>query len=93
MTLDLTAVNLPFFQIHLPEGFDLRPFVSARDVARTLEDLARNRPRFVVDTAPADIHSWHKVPLSAFPALAGYVAAHYRRVADPGMAAIYERLD
>ncbi len=77
---------------HLPEGFDLSPYVSAPDVDVVLEELDRRRPAFFVDTAPADIHEWHKVPLAAVPALERYVHAHYARVASPGGADVYRRL-
>lgn len=76
---------------HLPPGFDVTPNASARDVAQTLADLERNRPAYVVDTAPAGIHEWNKVPLAAFPALDRYLSGHYALVARPGGASVYRR--
>jgi 4-amino-4-deoxy-L-arabinose transferase-like glycosyltransferase len=87
-----TSVHMGNFDpAHLPDGFDLRPFRSERDIQRTLEDLERRRPAWVVDTAPADIHHWSRVPLSAFPELRAYLDAHYDLVADPAGAAVYRR--
>jgi hypothetical protein len=76
---------------HLPSDFDAAKHSSSLDVDRTVVDLEHNRPRFVVDTAPADIHEWSKVPLEKFPKLATYIAAHYQLVASPAGAAIYQR--
>lgn len=87
-----TSVHVGDFDpAHLPRGFDLAPFVSERDVRRTLEDLERNRPAWIIDTAPADIHDWSKVPLEVVPALARYVRERYARVARPGGADVYRR--
>ncbi len=87
-----TALHVGDFDPHhLPEGFDLRPHVSARDVALTLRDLEANRPAYVVDTAPSDIHEWHHVPLAVVPALRRYVDEHYAPVAVAGGAQVYRR--
>ncbi|HZZ85624.1 MAG TPA: hypothetical protein VFE30_13880 [Anaeromyxobacteraceae bacterium] len=76
---------------HLPPGFDAAAHRSDRDVRATLEDLERNRPAVFVDTAPADIHHWSRIPLSAFPELERYLRAHYAPVAAPGGAVVYRR--
>lgn len=87
-----TSVHVGDFDpAHLAPGADLSKYHSARDVARTLEDLERRRPAIVVDTAPANIHDWAKVPLASFPELDAYVRAHYALVASPGGAAVYRR--
>jgi 4-amino-4-deoxy-L-arabinose transferase-like glycosyltransferase len=87
-----TSVHMGNFDPgHLPQGFDVGPFESAVDVTRTLEDLETRRPAWVVDTAPADIHHWARVPLAKFPALEGYLLAHYRAVAAPAGAVVYRR--
>jgi hypothetical protein len=86
----MTAVHAGNFDpAHLPEGFDVRPFRSDADVRRTLEDLERRRPAWVVDTAPADIHHWSHVPLSAFPELQNYIHDTYTLVARPAGADVY----
>jgi 4-amino-4-deoxy-L-arabinose transferase-like glycosyltransferase len=88
----MTAVHAGNFDPgQLPEGFDVRPYRDSVQVQRTLEDLEVRRPRWVVDTAPADIHYWARVPLGAFPELDGYVLAHYSLVAKPSGAAVYVR--
>lgn len=87
-----TSVHVGDFDPHhLPEGFDIAPHVSRRDVDLTLQDLEANRPAYVVDTAPADIHDWRHVPLAVVPPLRRYVQDHYVLVATPGGAAVYRR--
>src|SRR5262249_17030521 len=76
---------------HLQPGFDPSAHLSPRDVSRTLEDLKTYRPAVIVDTAPADIHDWSKIPLHKFPSLARYVEEKYRLVARSGGAAVYQR--
>jgi hypothetical protein len=44
-------------------------------------DLERNRPAFVVDTAPAGLHGWDRYPLAGFPRLRDFVKAGYDAVA------------
>ncbi len=90
----MTAVHMGNFDpADLPPGFDVAPFRSERDVAATLRDLEANRPGWVVDTAPADIHHWSRVPLEKFPSLRAYIDAHYSEVASPAGARVYRRRD
>jgi hypothetical protein len=87
-----TSVHMGNFDPHhLPADFDAAAHRSEVDVERTIHDLEQNKPPWIVDTAPADIHDWSKVPLSKFPELADYVATHYDLVATPGGAAVYHR--
>jgi len=76
---------------HLPEGFDLSPYVSERDVEILLGDLEAKKPVIFVDTAPSDIHDWARVPLRVVPRLQRYVEDHYALVARPGGSAVYQR--
>jgi 4-amino-4-deoxy-L-arabinose transferase-like glycosyltransferase len=76
---------------HIAPGFDLRPYLSRRDLDNTLDDFARRRPEVVVDTAPCDIHGWSKVPLSLFPELQRLLAERYRLVASPAGCPVYLR--
>lgn len=78
---------------HLPERFDFTPYLAQADVALALQDLERRRPAYAVDTVPANIHSWGKVPFETVPTLAAYVWRHYREVARPGGAIVYRRID
>jgi hypothetical protein len=75
----------------LPPGFDPRQHLSRRDVENTLRDLERNRVPVIVDTAPAGIHGWARMPLSAVPELRDYVGAKYHLAANPGGAQVYLR--
>ena len=87
-----TSVHMGNFDpAHLPEGFDVAPFESNVDIQRTLEDLEARRPAWVVDTAPADLHHWSRVPLAKFPALEAYLQSHYQAVAAPAGAVVYRR--
>jgi hypothetical protein len=76
---------------HVPDDFDPRPYVSARDVRQTIEDLERSGTRWVVDTAPSGLHRWARMPLSVAPALDEYVREHYELVATPADARVYRR--
>jgi len=82
-----------FDPAHLPVDFDPRRYRNEADVRRTLEDLGRGKPRWFVDTAPADIHHWSRIPLEAFPELDAYLQAHYVQVGSPAGAAVYRRKD
>lgn len=42
-----------------------------------LEDLDRNRPLVVVDTAPSGVHGFDRCPIGRYLALADHVARHY----------------
>jgi hypothetical protein len=44
-------------------------------------DLERNRPAFVVDTAPSGLHGWSRFPMREFKHLAAFVKASYDAVA------------
>jgi hypothetical protein len=76
---------------HLPREFDAASHRSDRDVKATLQDLETRKPRWVVDTATADIHGWSRIPLAAFPDLRAYVEGHYAEVARPAGARVLER--
>jgi 4-amino-4-deoxy-L-arabinose transferase-like glycosyltransferase len=77
---------------HLDDSIDLRRFRSDRDVRQTLDDLARRRPEWVIDTAPSDIHDWHRLPLSLLPDLEAAIEAGWEPLAaSPGGARILRR--
>jgi hypothetical protein len=69
---------------HLPDGIDMRPLVSSRQVRRVVEDLERRPAEWFVDTSPSDIHHWSRVPLSASPELESLVHRQYRLRAEVG---------
>jgi 4-amino-4-deoxy-L-arabinose transferase-like glycosyltransferase len=82
-----------FDPAHLPPGFDLSPHRSHRDIQATVQDLEVRRPEYVVDTAPADIHAWSRVPLAVVPEIASYVSSRYEEVARAAGAIVYRRRD
>ena len=89
-----TSVHIGNFDpAHLSDGFDPSLHRSEPDVAATLRDLDERRPAWFVDTSPAGIHHWDRIPLAAFPVLARYRDEHYVEVARPGGAAVYYRRD
>ncbi|MBS2023740.1 MAG: hypothetical protein JST92_15150, partial [Deltaproteobacteria bacterium] len=86
-----TSVQMGNFDpLHLAADFDPARTTSQRDVELALRDLQARRPRFVVDTAPADIHGWSKIPLEKFPSLDAFVQQHYALIGTPGGARVYE---
>ena len=78
--------------MQLPAGVQAARLRSPSDEAAFLFDLETRRAEWLVDTSTADIKHWSKLPLAALPSLAGYVAAHYRKVAFPGGATVYRRV-
>jgi hypothetical protein len=76
-----------FDATQLPEGFKVTP--SARDEAALIADLVGRSPEWFVDTSPADIKGWSKLPLSLLPRLQRTIAERYEPVASPGGAAVY----
>jgi len=82
-----------FDPAHLPASFDPAQHRAQRDIEATLEDLDKRRPSWFVDTSPAGIHLWDRIPLWAFPELARYRDEHYVEVARPGGAPVYRRRD
>jgi hypothetical protein len=55
------------------------------------EDLAARPPRFIVDTAPANIRGAEYTPISRFPRLEEIVASEYRYDTSINGIAVYER--
>jgi hypothetical protein len=56
-----------------------------------LEDLENRRPTLVLDTAAAGWKGYGKFPVERFPALKGYLAAHYKEQARIDGAVLYRR--
>ena len=86
-----TSLIGDFDPMHIPEGFDLRPYLSRRDLALTLADLESRRPEYFVDTTPSNLHGWSKIPLSLIPELERLVATDYEVVARPARCIVYRR--
>jgi hypothetical protein len=76
---------------HVSSGFDLRPYLSRRDLDATLVDFERRKPDYVVDTSPSNLHDWGKVPLSLFPELERLLAERYELVGTPARCLVYRR--
>jgi 4-amino-4-deoxy-L-arabinose transferase-like glycosyltransferase len=55
------------------------------------DDLAAHPPKYLIDTAPANIRGTEWTPISRFPRLQEFVASQYRYVVSINEIAIYER--
>lgn len=74
------ATRFPGFLRGFARGSNLPPNswdTSAAVWPALQEDLLRNPPALIVDTAPAGWSDFSMYPMSNYPALAGFVAAHY----------------
>ena len=58
-----------------------------------LSDLDSRRPALVIDTAAAGMKSYGKFPIRSFPALEGYLRAHYRPDGVVNGVVFYRRMD
>jgi hypothetical protein len=67
-------------RLQVPGGFE-----------QLLRDLEQNRAELFVDTAPANLHGWSNYPVSRYPRLAAYLAAHFSPEAVVDGAVIYRR--
>ena len=76
---------------HIDDRVDLRRFRSDRDTQLTMVDLKERRPEWIIDTAPANIHSWHKLPLSLLPDLESQIASGWKEVTRAGGARLLHR--
>jgi Dolichyl-phosphate-mannose-protein mannosyltransferase len=55
------------------------------------DDLDRHRPALFVDAAAAGWDGYDKFPVTRYPRLTAYLAAHYRKVAEVERVVIYRR--
>lgn len=58
-----------------------------------LDDLARRRPTWILDTAVAGWKGYGKFPMSRYGPFEAYVSAHYRKTASIDGAALLRRVD
>jgi hypothetical protein len=58
-----------------------------------LTDMEGNKPLYLVDTSPANIHDYGYFPLEAYPVLKQYVQDHYRLETTLDGVKLYRRLD
>jgi hypothetical protein len=70
---------------------DTRRFVRPEHWDLLMQDLARNRPTYLLDTSAAGIHHWRRFPLERFPRLAQFVEAHYGWIDSVQRVGIYRR--
>jgi MFS family permease len=70
---------------------DPSPNVVASAWKMLFDDLARRRPRFLVDPTPAGWDGYGLFPLARYPRLYAYVRAHYVERDHVGGVVIYER--
>jgi hypothetical protein len=88
------ATRFPQFLSGYPRGSGPAPLAwdTAADVwPLVVSDLERNPPALIVDTSSAGWSDF-TYPMSDYPLLGDYVAAHYRQVATVDGVAIYARV-
>lgn len=56
-----------------------------------MADLNTNKPRFFIDTSPANIHGYGQFPLSRYPQLQSYIEINYTKVENLEGVDVYER--
>ena len=79
--------NRNSLEAHGPQA----PGVVQRHWDLLFQDLERSRATFILDTAPAGIFRWDRYPLSDFPRLQAYVAAHYEDAGSVDQVRVYRR--
>jgi 4-amino-4-deoxy-L-arabinose transferase-like glycosyltransferase len=57
-----------------------------------MNDLDRRRATFVLDVAPAGLYGWNDFPVSDYPRLRDYLAAHFEHVDTVRRVRIYRRV-
>ncbi len=60
---------------------------------QVFEDLERHRPALLVDTAAAHLKFYGRFPISHYPDLDRYLAAHYRRESEVASVVLYRRCE
>jgi 4-amino-4-deoxy-L-arabinose transferase-like glycosyltransferase len=68
--------------VNVNPGRDTGRFIVPGSWDLLMSDLERNRPVYIVDTAPSGFSYWGKYPMSKYPRLREYVADHYRLEAN-----------
>lgn len=56
-------------------------------------DLEKNKPVYIIDTAPANLHDYKDFPITKYPRLHEYVQAHYKTDVIINHAIFYKRID
>jgi hypothetical protein len=77
---------------HITDDMDVRALRSRVDERWTLDDLARARPEWIVDTSPANLHSYGRLPMSLLPDLEAAIDVAYEPISlSPGGARVLQR--
>lgn len=58
-----------------------------------MSDLSKNRPTYIIDTAPAGIYRWQRYPLEDYPGLYEFVRRNYEPAGIVDRVQIYRRKD
>jgi hypothetical protein len=56
-----------------------------------MEDLERNKPVYIVDTTPANMHGYKNFPIEKYPLLANYVRENYIKEVELNGVVFYKR--
>ncbi|PIR18030.1 MAG: hypothetical protein COV46_01585 [Deltaproteobacteria bacterium CG11_big_fil_rev_8_21_14_0_20_49_13] len=57
------------------------------------EDIKKNRPVYIIDTAPSGLHNYKNYPISRYPELMKYVNNNYKEEAQLNGTIFYRRID
>lgn len=56
-------------------------------------DMERNKPVYIVDTAPSNLHDYRDFPVTRYPRLMDYMNKHYREEIRINGTVFYKRID
>ncbi len=73
------------------EGRDTSEYIVTGSRELLMEDLGKNRPRVIIDTAPADYWGYSRYPIDKYWQLNAFIAKDYRLYATVEGFAIYQR--
>lgn len=70
---------------------DADKFVNPEAWDMFMADVARHRPTYIIDTAPAGLHNYKNYPISLYPRIADYLDINYHKETTVGGAVLYRR--
>ena len=73
--------------------FDTSSYVTKGSWEMLMSDLRKNRPLYIADTSPANLHEYGKYPLLNYPQLVEFLDHHYVLESKVAEADLYRRLD
>ncbi len=87
---DLLTGKIPGSDLSNQTNFDTSRYAVPEAWKALWEDFAKQKPDYIVDTAPANIHNYGKYPLSLYPELYSFVQNNYRLFKNKDGTIIYK---